>query len=84
MKNLLVRILTWCLKKFGCYTVVIPPSCVGLIPTAKKGFIKVEATRGVVSSEFKHSLCFAWIMKRHPEATKRDAALAVELAVRDW
>ena len=84
MKNYLIRILTWCLKKLGCYMVVIPRSCVELLPTAKRGVVKVDATRGVISSEFKHALCFAWTIKRHPTATKRDVALAVELAVRDW
>ena len=84
MKTYLIRLFVWCLRKLGCYMVVIPPSCVELLPTAKRGVIKVNATRGVVSSEFKHALCFAWTMKRHPGASKKDAALAVELAVRDW
>ena len=81
MKQFILNILFWLMKKLGAEVMTLSDSIRLLIPEAEAVVVEVEQMPGLLSGEYRFSVALGKLWKRHPEASKRDCALAIEIAI---
>lgn len=81
MKQFILNILFWLIKKLGAEILSLPDSIQSLVVDAETVVTEVEQMPGLLSGEYRFSVALGKLWKRHPEATKRECALAIEIAI---
>ena len=81
MKQFILNILFWLIAKLGAEVMTLSDSIRLLIPEAEAVVVEVEQMPGLLSGEYRFSVALGKLWKRHPEASKRDCALAIEIAI---
>ena len=71
--------LLWLARWTGLCFMWVPPR---LIKTAEKVVVDVEAIPGVISGDYRRCEALGRMVKRGPEGTKREKAMAIEYVVR--
>lgn len=78
----MIKLCLWILNKMHLEVFVTPPGVVPIIRKAEEMCRVMEWKMKDASGEAKRHQIYAELIKRLPEAEKRDIALAIELAVR--
>lgn len=81
MKQFILNILFWLINKLGADVLTLPNSMQALVVDAESVVTEVEQMRGLLSGEYRFSVALGKLWKRHPESTKRECALAIEIAI---
>lgn len=82
MRKLLFRIASWILEKYLGYTVIyLSPDTEKLVEAAFPIVQDTELIPGVISGEYRFSVALGKLWKYNQQFTKRDCALAIELAI---
>ena len=81
MKQFILNILFWLIGKLGAEVLTLPAFMRALVADAEVVVTEVEQMPGLLSGEYRFSVALGKLWKRHPEASKRDCALAIEIAI---
>lgn len=82
MRKLLFRIASWILESYLGYTLFyLSKDTMELIEKARAIVQETELIPGVISGEYRFSVALGKLWKYNPRFTKRDCALAIELAI---
>lgn len=80
MKRLLIRFAGWILRHYGIPLFLLSAEIISLRDSAVKLCDKIDIQDQ--SGEWKRHQVYAKLIKMYPRASRRDIALAIELALR--
>lgn len=81
MKQRIVNICLWILRKCGLTVLVVPADILAIIPQVREVVEATAAMPGLLSNEYRHAHTYATLRKRLPDVPSRTIGLAIEAVI---
>ena len=81
MKQLIIKVCLWVLKRLNVTLYPLPAGVVAILPEVNEEVEKTAAMQGLLSNEYRHSHTYATLKKRLPDSDGKNIGLAIEVVL---